>query len=100
MDRRSFLKKLGIGTAAVAVAPIAVETALSCSSSRKPIRVSRFVSRLRVGDYVDYTNFSQVAKREEIDKIVMQAAEELGKSYGEHISALYSNAEALEAAGW
>ena len=103
MDRRSFLKKLGIGAATVAVAPIAVEAVCGCASGFKPligtaeewceVHGTPLVECMPIlKDYVGYTNFSQFASCEEIDAVVMQAAEELGRSFGERISNLYASA--------
>lgn len=101
MDRRAFLKKLGLGAATVAVAPIAVEAACTCAGGFKPLigtseewcsihgtPLTECMPVLK--DYVEYTNFSQFANCEEIDEVVMKAAEELGRSFGERISGLYA----------
>lgn len=113
MDRRSFLKRLGIGAAVAAtpvLAPKAIEAICSCASGFKPLIGSAeewcqvhgtpLVECMPVlMDYVEYTNFSQFASCEEIDEVVTQAAAELGKSFGEEISHLYTQ-EGLAAAGW
>lgn len=99
MDRRKFLKRLGLGAAAVAVAPKAIEAVCSCASSFKPlvgtaeewcsVHGTPIVECMPVlKDYADYTNFSEFASCEEIDAIVTKAAEELSRSAGEELAKL------------
>lgn len=100
MNRRSFLKRLGIGAAVAVAAPIAVEAVCGCASGSKPligtaeewcdIHGTPLVECVPVlKDYADYTDFSSFVNCQEFDVIVTQAAEELGRSFGERISTLY-----------
>lgn len=101
MDRRKFLKRLGIGAAVAVAAPIAVEAVCSCASGFKPligtaeeycdIHGIPLVECMPVlKDFADYTDFSSFANCEEIDAVVMKAAEELGKAHGQSIANLYA----------
>ena len=107
MDRRSFLKKLGLGAAAVVAAPIVVSECADpwCGSiagegiiphdelhaAAWDKAVERYTEN-GLEEYSKYTNFSEFAMAQEIDDTVMQAAEELGKSFGREMSALYDAA--------
>lgn len=99
MDRRKFLKRLGIGAATVTVAPKAIEAVCTCASGFKPLigtsedwcdihgaPLAECSSVVR--DYGDYANFSSFANCQQIDDVVMKAAEELGRSAGEELSKL------------
>ena len=99
MDRRKFLQRLGIGVATVAVAPKAIEAVCSCEGGFKPLigtaeewcnvhGTPLVECSPTVKEYGDYTNFSQFANCEQIDDVVMKAAEELGRSAGEEIARL------------
>jgi hypothetical protein len=110
MDRRKFLQRLGLGAAVAAVAPSAVEAVCSCARGSKPligtaeewcdIHGTPLVEcRPVLAEYAEYTDFSGFANCGAIDEGVMKAAEELGRSAGEHLSYL-SSREGLEAAGW
>jgi len=95
VNRRSFLKWLGIGvSAAVAVAPRAVEAVCSCTRGSKPligtaeewcdIHGTPLVECSPVvKNYYEYASFSEFANCEAIDECVMKVAEELGRSAGE-----------------
>lgn len=103
MQRRAFLKKLGIGTAVAAAActchvgfkPLIGTAEEWCNIHGTPM--VECVPALK--NYADYTNFTQFAICEQIDKVVMETAEELGRAFGQQLSMLYSQ-EGLAAAGW
>lgn len=92
MNRRNFFKWLGIGTAAVAVAPYALLNGEPvCVAADSPLGVSLLAGGT-LGEYADYSNFSSFALTEAIDKAVAQAAAELGVAAGRGISALHETA--------
>ena len=78
MNRRTFLKWLGVGTAIAAVAPSTLlPEAPACVA--EPIAVAPAVCAT-IGEYADYCNFSSMAIAAAIDEAVLNAAEELGKA--------------------
>lgn len=83
MNRRSFLKFLGVGAAAVAVAPALIHEAVvpAATQVEAPIVAT-------IAGYYDYANFSSFAIAASIDECVANAAAELGRAHGERISRL------------
>ncbi len=87
MNRRSFLKKLGIGAAAattVAAAPELCHSLCSswCTEHAAPVSAT-------IGEYYDYANFSSFAIDESWDKMLSDAAIELGQAASLSIKELY-----------
>jgi hypothetical protein len=95
MNRRKFLSWLGMGSAAVAVAPYALlngepvyvtETVCSCSGRsfwEGPCDYCRaHPAPPSTLGYADYSSFSKVAVDAEIDDVVSQTAMELGRQAG------------------
>lgn len=76
MNRRGFLKMLGIGAATAAVLPT-----IALKSVSQPVVF---------GDYANYANFSSFAIAESIDPIVAAAALELGRQADEDFNKLYA----------
>jgi hypothetical protein len=101
MNRRSFLKWLGVGSAVGAAAP-------SVLSSMGPACVADYDDRsigmagtdwdleehpaqyadTTFGQYADYSNFSEFAVRSSIDDMVSETAAKLGRLHGSSISHL------------
>lgn len=73
MNRRNFLRGL-------AAAPVVMK--LAPASSLFPETV---------GDYVDYSNFSELARAEALTEAIQQSAVELGYRAGLSISTLYAS---------
>lgn len=115
MNRRSFLKWLGVGTAGVAVAPSAVKAVEStvpykhdsancpaCGFQKPELRCTCPVTEEgpmcpvhgchNPSGYANYANFSQHTVEESIDKIVSDAAHELGYQAGKTQSDLWKAA--------
>jgi hypothetical protein len=82
MNRRRFLKWVGAGTAAVAVAPTALFHEGPACVAAVPTTI---------GDYADYANFSELARAQAIDEMVSNTAAELGRqaalTYNERVAA-------------
>lgn len=81
MNRRGFLKFLGVGAAVAAVAPIALE-AVANANPAAPVTAT-------IGSYTDYASFSTLAREEAIDKMVQEAAEQLGRRAGESFESMW-----------
>jgi len=79
MNRRNFLKWLGVGSAAAVVAP-------SILLSKESVCATPIAAN--VNQYSDYSNFSQFALEADWDEVVMQVAKELGAAAGRDIAAL------------
>lgn len=81
MDRRSFLKRLGIGATTlavgVAVTPKAIEFLVTPAPSASVI-----------GTYAEYVNFSQFAIAEALDDMIDDCAKELAFRTSQTIAAL------------
>lgn len=77
MNRRGFLKMLGIGAAVAAVSPTLAIT--------KTTGV-----RAAVGEYADYASFSSFSIAQAIDPVVALTAAELGCRAAEDINSLYA----------
>jgi len=78
MNRRSFFKRAAISAAALAVAP----TLLSEPFMPQPIVAT-------IGEYAEYTSFSNLAATTSIDQIVQESAAELGRRASQSIEELY-----------
>lgn len=75
MNRRSFFKKAATGAAVLAVAP--------------KILSEPFMPKSAVfGDYYEYANFSSFALKADMEKIVQEAAEQLGYAAGQSMRQL------------
>ncbi len=79
MNRRSFLRFLGVGVAAAVVAPMAVKAVvpfefdkiIESTQCQEPITAS-------IGEYADYASFSDFQIASAIDASVNEAAAQLG----------------------
>jgi hypothetical protein len=71
MNRRSFLKRLGVGSAAVAAVAVVPELATSLFEGAPPAVAT-------IGEYCNYANFSQLAIATSVDEAVTNASLELG----------------------
>lgn len=80
MNRRGFLKMLGIGAASAAVFPT-----IALKSVSQPVEIEAVV-----GEYENYSSFSSFALAQSIDPIVAAAALELGRQASEDINKLYA----------
>lgn len=89
MDRRGFLKKLGIGAAVAATACAVPEFATSAIESLLP-SASVTAASATLGTYGEYCNFSSfaVAQAIVIDEMVGDCAAELGYRAGLSVRAL------------
>jgi hypothetical protein len=78
MNRRSFLKWLGVGTAVAAVAPTLLSMDVPAAVAT-PAAYSTYVmgKEATIGSYADYVSFSNFAISAAIDEAVSNAAEEL-----------------------
>lgn len=81
MNRRSFLKWMGVGVAGVVVAP-------SVLLSEGPACVAPDAGFATIAAYEDYANFSSFSLAAAIDTHVLQAAKELGKAHERRIFSL------------
>ena len=82
MDRRKFLKYLGVGTATAAVvvvAPELVEHAIGMGPVDEPYMFAygHGTEVAHISEYADYSDFSELAIHESMDDIVAEAAKEL-----------------------
>ena len=88
MDRRKFLRFLGIGTAAVAVAPTALFTeGPACVAA--PIAAPECAV---ISGYADYASFSSLAIATALDEQMRDACKELAYRAGQSTAALYYQA--------
>lgn len=87
MDRRGFLKKLGIGAAVAATACAVPEFATSAIESLLP-SASVTAASATLGTYAEYCNFSSFAVAQAIDEMVGDCAAELGYRAGLSVRAL------------
>jgi TAT (twin-arginine translocation) pathway signal sequence len=87
MNRRKFLKWLGVGVAGAAVAPSALSL-LEPACVAEPATFA-LMSDAIVGEYFNYVNFSSFALATAIDESVQNAAAELGLAHARRIDALY-----------
>ena len=87
MDRRGFLKKLGIGAAVAATACAVPEFATSAIESLLP-SASVTAASATFGTYAEYCNFSNFAVAQAIDEMVDDCAAELGYRAGLSVRAL------------
>jgi hypothetical protein len=85
MNRRGFLRNLGIGTAVVAASGSIGMAGFDWFMEENP-NFSPFSAE--VLEYVDYTNFSQYAISASIDEMVTNTAQELSRSFGLEIDNL------------
>lgn len=83
MDRRKFLKRPGLGAAAVAVGAELCGPLCSswCTEHAMP-------PAQHVGSYDEYASFSRVALEKDWDDMIEQCAQELGRRAGESVAAL------------
>jgi TAT (twin-arginine translocation) pathway-exported protein len=92
MNRRKFLKWLGVGTAAVVVAPSALKLLEPASVAPAPtIGYTTYImgKDAVISDWYEYANFSQFAIAADFDAAVQACAEELGHAAGLEISRLH-----------
>jgi hypothetical protein len=101
MNRRKFLKWLGVGTAAAVVAPSAIAECTDpwCGSiagegiiphdELHSWNATTYYNTMGLDTYNDYSSFSQFAIESSIDQVVQNAAKELGAAAGRDISALH-----------
>jgi hypothetical protein len=90
MNRRKFLKWLGVGVAGAAVAPSAFfSEGPTCVAAPKAYSTYVMGRNAMIAGYVDYVNFSDFAISAAIDEHVSNAAKELGEAHGRRISYLY-----------
>ena len=93
VNRRSFLKWLGVGSVAVVAAPTVVDAVVP-SASDKPEWAKGWVENPRpravIEDYNEYSNVSQFFLDSPIDPVVSKAAEAYGKAHGQRIANLYN----------
>ena len=85
MNRRGFLKMLGIGAATAAVSPTLAFKLAKTTGVRRAVGTQAVIS-----EYVDYASFSSMSIAAAIDPVVASAAAELGRRAGEDISTLYA----------
>lgn len=88
MQRRNFLRRLIGGTLALAVAPQLLAE-IPAATPMIPLGAA-------IGEYANYTNFSEFAIASAIDQCVLDAANELSYNAGKSISVLYE--QVLESA--
>lgn len=103
MDRRKFLKSLGLGAAAVVAAPIVISECADpwCGSIAGEGIIphdelhgadAKLFGDILCASYADCTSFSEFAIANEFDDDVMRVAEELGRAHARRVSALYQAA--------
>ena len=116
MNRRRFLKWLGVGSAAVVVAPIAIAAAepsmsggfhydvvkadafhCTCSArsfweGRCDYCMAHLGTEEPIKSYADYSNFSDMQLNAALDDIISNTAKELGEAAGRDIAALQAKA--------
>lgn len=83
MNRRNFLKFLGVGVAVAAAAPSVVAALEPVCQTQAPIAAV-------IAEYSDYVNFSDLAIARAIDAHVSEAAAQLGHQAGLTLNALHS----------
>jgi hypothetical protein len=79
MNRRRFLKWVGAGTAAVAVAPTALFHEGPACVAAVPTTI---------GEYAEYVNFSSFALASSMDEIIANTAKQLAHNAGLSVSEL------------
>lgn len=82
MNRRSFFKWLGAGSVAVVVAPSALFTEGPACVAPPPFVDVPSLHVHSIGDYAEYTNFSQFAIDQSIDAMTKDTAAELSYRAG------------------
>lgn len=85
MNRRKFLKWIGLGAIAATIAPQFLERIDPVLNIPVPVNAV-------IGEYNNYANFSSFAVKESIDEVVENSAIELGYQVGQSISLLYATA--------
>jgi hypothetical protein len=89
MNRRKFLRWLGVGIAGAAVAP-SVLAAMEPSCVAAPVvgyRTYLISECAIINSYANYVNFSDFALAASIDEVVANAAKELGEAAGRKVRA-------------
>jgi len=91
MNRRTFLKWLGVGTAIAAVAPSTLLPEAPACVAEPAAGYATYVmgQNAMIGEYCNYVNFSDFAISAAIDEVVSNAAEELGNASARRINYLY-----------
>ena len=87
MNRRSFLKWLGAGTAAVVVAPAAIAKVAASASQTEKVWAPASIA-----EYSDYANFSSLSIANATDQLVSDAAKELAFRQSQSLEQLYTMA--------
>lgn len=87
MNRRGFLKFLGIGAATAAAAPALLETAM-VSETPAVLPAALAPEASIMGTYGEYTNFSAFAIAAAIDEVVGSSAKELSYRVGKSIDTM------------
>ena len=82
MNRRGFLKALGVGTAAAACAGSIGMAGFDWIDTGES---SGFATPI-LTEYADYTNFSQMAISTAMDETIQKVAKELGEAHAKRIN--------------
>lgn len=90
MNRRKFLKWLGVGSAAVVAAPSVLASLGTDCVAVDPLLGAVVPAGAFISEYASYTNFSSFALSAPIDSVVANAAKELGEAAGRDIASLYA----------
>lgn len=88
MERRGFLKKLFMGTAALGAVAVAPEVFLGASKTLFDPLLGNIPADAVIGKYANYVNFSDFAIAQAIDESVEKCALELGQRAGQSQAAL------------
>lgn len=90
MDRRKFLKFLGVGAAAVVAAPALLTEAVAAPVATSTCYQTYIMGKSAIiGGYADYAKFSDFALASSIDEVVSNTAAELGRQAGESVRQLH-----------
>ncbi len=92
MNRRKFLQWLGVGAAAVAVAPsVLLSEGPVCVAPATGYATYVMGTNAMIGEYCNYANFSSFAIASAMDDVVANAAKELGEAAGCSIADLHAS---------